>query len=244
MNLEWLDWTIIGAFMAVLVSIALVSHRYTKSVADFLVTGRCAGRYVLCMARGMALMGAIHIIGTWQLSYEAGFTASWWHKMTAPIGVIMIVTGFAVYRYRQTRSMTVAQYIELRYSKKLRIFMGLVCFATGLFCFGIMPSVAASFIIYFIGLPTMIPTIFGDVSTYPVLMAGMILVAFFFTAVGGQTEHTAASELHNLSHAADLSHHGRSVMRALRGVAATPQNFTRIFIQRRHRAPFTAGRND
>jgi hypothetical protein len=54
MNLHWLDWSIVGAFGALLVLAAIVTTRMTKSVAGFLSAERCAGRYLLTVAGGMA----------------------------------------------------------------------------------------------------------------------------------------------------------------------------------------------
>ena len=44
MNFHWIDWTVVAALMGVLVVMALISNRYTRSVADYLAGGRCAGR--------------------------------------------------------------------------------------------------------------------------------------------------------------------------------------------------------
>jgi solute:Na+ symporter, SSS family len=50
--------------------------------------------------------------------------------------------------------MTMAQYFEMRYSLRLRVFMGMLAFIAGVINYGIFPIVSARFFIYFLGLPT------------------------------------------------------------------------------------------
>ena len=62
MNLTQLDWSIVAAMMAVIVVMAFVSNRFTRSVSDYLAAGRSAGRYMLTISAGMVWIGAINII--------------------------------------------------------------------------------------------------------------------------------------------------------------------------------------
>ena len=45
--LNWYHWIIVVVPIAYVLYMAVYSHRYAKSVADYLVAGRVAGRYVL-----------------------------------------------------------------------------------------------------------------------------------------------------------------------------------------------------
>lgn len=186
MNMHLVDWSIVFALLIFLVFIALISQRYTKSVSDFLTTGRVAGRYVLSISAAMAGMGAVSFLALWEVGFEAGFPPNFWCIIRWPVAAIIAVTGFGIYRYRQTRVMTLAQFIAIRYSTRLRLFMGLLAFVSGVFTFGIFPAVAARFLIYFAGLGENIPTIWGNVPTYPVVLVGLMLIALFFTSIGGQ----------------------------------------------------------
>jgi Na+/proline symporter len=53
-NLHAVDLGIILVILVVILGFALYTRRYTKSVADFLSANRCAGRYLLTIAAGMA----------------------------------------------------------------------------------------------------------------------------------------------------------------------------------------------
>ncbi|MDD4051686.1 MAG: sodium:solute symporter family protein [candidate division Zixibacteria bacterium] len=157
-----------------------------KSVADFLSAGRSAGRYVLCVASGAAGIGAITVVGNLEMNLIAGFSLSWWGMTTALVVLIITVSGWVIYRFRQTRSLTLAQYFEMRYSREFRIFTGLVAFISGIVNFGIFPAVEARFFIYFCGLPETI-SIFGlNVAVFPLMMIFLLGVSLYFVLSGGQ----------------------------------------------------------
>ena len=63
MNMAPVDWTILLAVLGVLVGGVLMSRGYMKSVADFLAAGRAAGRYLVCMAAGIAALPAAAVAG-------------------------------------------------------------------------------------------------------------------------------------------------------------------------------------
>ena len=179
MYMHWIDWSIVLGLLTVLSVMAVITKRYTQSVADFLVANRCAGRYLITVSQGVAGLGAITIIATFAMHYNAGFTAIWWQLITVVVTTITFLSGWVFYRYRETRALTIAQFLEIRYSKRFRVFAGFVAYLSGIINFGIFPSVGARFIIYFCGFPDT----FG---IYALTMAIMLAFALFFTFLGGQ----------------------------------------------------------
>ena len=73
--------------------------------------------------------------------YHAGFAASWWQWLLTPLSVIVAMSGWVAYRFRQTRAMTMAQFFEQRYSRKFRIFTGLLAWFSGVLNYGIAPGI-------------------------------------------------------------------------------------------------------
>ncbi|MCX5637036.1 MAG: sodium:solute symporter, partial [Planctomycetota bacterium] len=181
----YLDYSIVFGFLAGLIVVVCVSNRYTKSVSDFLVSGRSAGRYILTISRGMLWLDAVNIIAMFELYMEAGLTAMWWEVLFLLSGVYVAITGFGAYRFRQTRVLTLAQFFEVRYSKSVRIVSGIFSWVSGVLCFGLFPAVGARFFIYFCQLPTSFHIMGLTLSTFPILMIGLILLSLFFVCVGG-----------------------------------------------------------
>jgi SSS family solute:Na+ symporter len=186
MNLTIIDWLIVVITILILFFSVRLSKRLVKSVADYLSAGRSAGRYLLTVSHGMAYVGAITIIMQWEMNYIAGFTLRWWEFTMALVLLIIAASGWVVYRFRETRALTIAQFLEMRYSKKFRIFSGILAFFSGLLNFGIFPAVSAHFLIYFCGLPQDFKLLGFSISTFPVVMISFLLLSYYFVSVGGQ----------------------------------------------------------
>lgn len=189
-NLQPPDIAIIAVIVAVVGGFALYTRRYTNSVADFLSANRCAGRYLLTVASGMAGIGAISIVAMWEKFYQAGFTAQFWGSMFAPLGLVMALSGWIIYRYRETRAMTLAQFLEMRYSRRFRLFSGMLCWTSGILNYGIFPAVTGRFLIYFLGVPVHMWSVPGTGLelnlTLGAVMAVNLGAAVFITLNGGQ----------------------------------------------------------
>ena len=183
--MQTLDWWIVGALIVALSAAAMSTWQYTRSVGAFLVANRCGGRYIISMANAMAGLGVITLVGLFEQNYKVGYTAIWWNTLTEPVLVVMALSGWVLYRFRQTRAMTLAQFFEMRYSRNFRVFTGLVAFMAGLVNFGIFPAVGARFFIALCGLPETFSVAGLGLSTYPTLMVGLLSISITFTFLGG-----------------------------------------------------------
>lgn len=180
------DWLLIVSLIGLLLVAVASTRKYNKSVADFLTANRCAGRYLLGVADGMSGLGAISVIGTFEKTYAAGFAPLFWHSVILPIGLIITLSGFVTYRFRASRAMTLAQFFEMRYSRRFRITSGMISWFAGLVNFGIFPSVAARFFINFCDLPPQFVVAGIPFDTYAATLMVLIGTALFFTLSGGQ----------------------------------------------------------
>ena len=153
MNLSFIDWMIVVIVLGGMIYSVSMTKGLMKSVSDFLSAGRTAGRYVISISSGVAGLGAISIVMFLEMGYVAGFSLSWWGLSQGIILLAITMSGWVIYRFRMTRSLTLAQFFEKRYSRKFRIFAGMVAFFAGLINFGIFPAVGAQFFINFCGLP-------------------------------------------------------------------------------------------
>lgn len=186
MNLTWLDWTLVTVIITFIVYVTISTKKLTRTVADFLAANRCAGRYLLTIATGEATLGAVIVVAGWEVFYKSGFAPTFWGAVTIPISLIMTLSGWVIYRYRQTRAMTMAQFFEMRYSRKFRIYAGILAYVSGIINFGVFPGVGARFFINFCGFPVNFEFLGITWATYPVLMAFLIGLALYFTFTGGQ----------------------------------------------------------
>jgi len=181
-----IDWSILLCFLLTLIAVGIFLQRFTRSVADFLSANRSAGRYLVTMAEGASGLGAINLIAYFEMYYLAGFTPAFWHLMLLPVALIISTSGWVIYRYRQTRAMTLGQFFELRYGRKFRIFAGCLAFIAGLINYGIFPAVTARFFLYFCGLPETVYLGGLAIPMFPIIMLVLLSLALFFTLTGGQ----------------------------------------------------------
>ncbi len=181
-----IDWLFPAIAVVPLLLVCWKASTLTRSVSDFLAANRMAGRYLLCIGQGVTGLGAISIAANFEQYYQAGFAADWWSKIVAPVILIISLSGFVIYRYRQTRAMTMAQFFEMRYSRKFRIFAGMIAWASGILNYGIFPAVAARFIIHFTGLPQHVGVLGCEVPMLGIVMAVLLTLAIVTVVFGGQ----------------------------------------------------------
>ena len=182
MNLSFIDWFIVIIVLAGMVYSVSFTKGLMRSVTDFLSAGRTAGRYLISVSQGAAGLGAISIISFLEVGFITGFSFQWWGLSQGIILLALTTSGWVIYRFRQTRSLTLAQFFEKRYSRKFRIFAGIVAFVCGIINFGIFPAVGAQFFISYCGFPD---SILG-IPTFPMMMILLISVALYFVYTGGQ----------------------------------------------------------
>ena len=180
-----LDWLIIVLPVAFVLYMGWYSRRYVVQVSDFLSAGRLCGRYLISVAditNGLSIIGLVAFV---EVHYRTGFALTFWQSLTMPLGVILSLTGFVTYRFRETKAMSFGQYIEMRYSRRLRIF------ASGLRSFSevlanmIMPAVAGRFFIYYFGFPQYFEVFGVEVPTFNVLIIVCLVMAIGIICMGG-----------------------------------------------------------
>ncbi|MDZ4200107.1 MAG: hypothetical protein U1E27_12580 [Kiritimatiellia bacterium] len=181
-----LDWGIVSIAILIVVFIGVRTQQYMRGVADFLTAGRVAGRYVLCVAGAEAGMGLISLVAMFESYYNSGFAFNFWSSFAAPISIVLGLTGYCVYRFRETRAMTMGQFLEIRYSRRFRLFAGILQATSGILNYALFPAVGARFLVYFCGLPVQL-NIFGWIfPTFALLMALFLALAVMIATKGGQ----------------------------------------------------------
>ena len=181
-----LDWIVLFLPILVVIYFACKAQKHVKGVADFLSAGRIAGRYVLCIASGEAGFGLISFAGLMEQYYNCGFAVSFWSAIAVTLGMVLALFGFATYRFRETRAMTLGQFFEIRYNRPFRLTAGAIQVMYGLLNYAIFPAVGARCLLYFLGLPVSF-TLFGcEFSTFGLLMILALGLASWLACVGGQ----------------------------------------------------------
>ncbi len=182
-----IDIAIVVIPMVFLGWLAISSRKYVRGVADYLVAGRVAGRYVLAVADMTAGLSVITLVAGAEQYYQTGFAVAFWGVITAPIGIFIALSGFVLYRWRQTRCMSMGQFIELRYgSRFFRVFCAVLKSLAEIMTNAIGPAIATNFFIYYMGLPHRIMICGVNLPCYAIIVVLCLSLAMLFLLPGGR----------------------------------------------------------
>ena len=184
--MNWICWLIVLIPFLMIMGMAIYSRKFIRGVSDFLVAGRVAGRYVISVAGVESALGVITLVSLVEQKYATGFAMEFWGSLMLPTSMFLSLTGFCAYRFRETKSLSIGQFLEIRYSRKLRIFATSLRTFAEMLCNTIGPAVAARFFIYLLGIPHTV-NIFGwQTPTFMLLLAIVITLALVLILSGGQ----------------------------------------------------------
>ncbi|MGC8540504.1 MAG: hypothetical protein ACP5QA_07725 [Phycisphaerae bacterium] len=185
--MSMLDWIMLAVPVLITAIIGVKTQKYTRSVADFMPASRVAGRYLVATASNEAVFGITNVIGQFEIFFVSGFAAyNFWILANNAVWLFILLSGFIIYRYRESRVMTLGRFFEIRYSKSFRVFAGSLAFLSGIVAYGIYPAVGARFFIYYCGLPPVVH-IFGYViPSFLFMMVVLVTPGVVLTAMGGQ----------------------------------------------------------
>ena len=185
--MHWFDWLIALVPVIIVSALGWRTHRHMKSVADFVVGGRAAGRYLLTTSEMMAGMALISMLAGFEVNFSSGFVYMGpWNVLLRPLHLLIALTGFLIYRYRETRVLTMSQLFEIRYSRRFRIFTGILSAVAGILNYGIYPAVGGRFFVYFCGLPESVSIAGLSIPTFALVMLATLGIATILVFYGGQ----------------------------------------------------------
>lgn len=182
-----LDWIMLAVPVLITAIIGIKTQKYTRSVADFMSASRVAGRYLVATASNEAVFGITNVIGQFEIFFVSGFAAyNFWILANNAVWLFILLSGFIIYRYRESRVMTLGQFFEIRYSKAFRVFAGSLAFLSGIVAYGIYPAVGARFFIYYCGLPPVVHIFGHAIPSFLFMMVVLLTPGVVLTAMGGQ----------------------------------------------------------
>lgn len=171
-----LDWTIVVVYLAATMATGLYGRRFVGGISDFLVAGRELGTFLAVATLAATEIGTITFMYYAELGYRTGY-ASFVNGLIA--GLVMIFlgrTGFIVRRLRAMQLMTVPEFFEVKFSRKLRVFTGILVATGGILNMGVFLKVESTFLAIISGVP---------LTHIKAVMTGILLLELVYTVLGG-----------------------------------------------------------
>lgn len=183
--MSWIDWLIVVIPVAFVLGAGWYSRRYVRGVVDYLSAGRICGRYVICVSDAASGLAVISLIAYVEVHYKTGFAIAFWSNLIVPLTLVFSLTGYCIYRFRETRALTLGQFLEMRYSRSFRIFAAALRSLSEMLANMICPALAARFFIYYLDLPFSINLLGFAVPTFMVVVAIVLGLALSIIIMGG-----------------------------------------------------------
>ena len=139
--MHWIDWVIVVVPVLFILGVAVHVRKYVRGVADFLV----AGRYVIAVGDMQSALSIVVFVAICERDYQCGIAMGFRNKLIIPLSIFMSLTGYCLYRFRQTKCMSLGQFLEIRYSRSFRIVAASVRGFADMVVNSIGPAVAARF---------------------------------------------------------------------------------------------------
>ena len=183
--MSWIDWLITLVPLAAVMWLGFYSTKYIRGVSDFMVAGRVCRRYVISTANMANSLALVTLVAYVESHYRTGFAMTFWNSLILPLTIMVALSGWCLYRFRETRAMSLGQFLEMRYNRSLRIFACFLRSIAEIMANIIMPAIAARFFIYYLGLPQNI-NIFGwQCPTFLLVVALTLFLAITLICLGG-----------------------------------------------------------
>lgn len=183
--MKWIDWLIVLLPLLLVFYSAFYSRRYVRDVTDFLSAGRVCGRYVICVADVANGLAIITLVAFVEIQYKVGFAMTFWNNITVPLGMVMALTGYCFYRFRETRAMSLGQFLEMRYNRSFRIFAAALRSLSEMLANMICPAIAARFFICFFDWPRTIDCFGVAIPTFVLVVLTVLTLAIWIICLGG-----------------------------------------------------------
>ena len=183
--MTWYDWLILILPVCFVMYMGFYTRRYVRGVSDFLSAGRLCGRYVISMGDVANSLSIIGLVGYIEMRYKTGFSVGFWSSIIAPLWIVLGLTGYISYRFRETRAMSLGQFLEMRYSRRFRIAAAGLRSLAEMLANMIMPAIAARFFIQMLDLPQTYHVLGIELSTYVSLMVLFLTLAISLICFGG-----------------------------------------------------------
>ena len=172
----WLDWGIIGIYLAGTMAAGLAMRKYVGKVEHFIVAGREMDVYLGVASLAATEFGIITAMYTAELGYKNGFAGATPGILMAVAMLVVGLTGFVINPLRESGAFTIPELLNRRFGFQVRWTAGLVIFLGGVLNMGIFLRIGGEFLMLVTGVP---------MRYLELTMTVLLLMVLVYTVLGG-----------------------------------------------------------
>ncbi|QDU97169.1 sodium:solute symporter family protein [Lignipirellula cremea] len=181
-NFAALDWVIVGVYLSLSLLIGVWANRYIHNTKAYLIGGGKAGSSLNAATYVGTTLGLVTLMYAAIDAFSHGFAFVTLALIGLGTGLLLGCTGLVIGPLRRMNLMTIPEYFEKRYSRRLRVAGGCICALAGILNMGLFPKMGATFLTYSTGMQNMA----GDANdTVNLITSLLILMVLFYTVLGG-----------------------------------------------------------
>ena len=192
-NFTALDWVIVVAYLVISIFVGIWANKFVGNIAGYLVAGRTLRiRLALATMTGTEI-GLVTVMYSSELGFVQQYASLYLALYEFLILLFVGLSGFVVYRLRQTNVMTIPEYYEQRYSRGVRILGAVMMVVSGVLNMGLFLKAGALFLVSVTGFTEpawltefMVATFdYHEPVGLKLIMSSLLLLVLFYTVLGG-----------------------------------------------------------
>ncbi|MFC1585285.1 sodium:solute symporter [Fibrobacterota bacterium] len=176
-NFSTIDWIIVCGYICVPLGIGIYLRKYISGSGDFIVAGRNLRLFLAVATLTGTEMGLVTIMYSSEAGFINGFSAFHIGVIECLAVLAIGLTGFIIYKLRESRVMTIPEYYEKRYNQKVRVVGGIVLSLGGILNMGLFLQAGANFMMGITGV--------SDPAMLKIFMSVMLTMVLVYTVAGG-----------------------------------------------------------
>ncbi len=176
MNLSLLDIVLVIVYVILILFSGTLVKKYIKGIDNFLVAGRSMGFHLGLLSLMCTEIGMITYVYYAELGFKAGLAALIVAFPPVIAYFLLGKTGFIIKPLLEMKISTIPEFFSRKFSKGVRLYIGIIMAVGGILNFGVFPGVEANFINIVTGIPK---------EYLLITMATMLTLVLIYTIVGG-----------------------------------------------------------
>ena len=176
MTFNLFDWLILIIYLLLTMAVGFWVKRYVEDLSGYLVAGRRIKVSLGVATFAATEIGTITFMYFGELGYVSGFSCFIIGLLAMLAYMFVGKTGFIIVALRRHQVMTIPEFYELRYSRRVRLIGGIILFLGGVLNMGIFLKIDGIFLSEVMG--------FGS-QAVAFIMVIMMVIVIAYTILGG-----------------------------------------------------------